>query len=187
MCSKQSLLSTDLKTQGLNSLMVCIFPKLDPKETSWRKQLVDGSAAAGFSWARLEGRSLFRWPWLRVPAISYAQTGNCNPGLLWCACAVSMGTHSRFPPGVPKLFFFSAAGTGQQAADPTLWLMFISHMLYITPFPWQIHSIPDWFPRRPTLKTRNKLCGDRMLQKFRLTMFNNEWIQLSEPLVSFCN
>lgn len=82
MCSKQSLLSTDLKTQGLNSLMVCIFPKLDPKETSWRKQLVDGSAAAGFSWARLEGRSLFWWPWLRVPAISYAQTGNSNPGLL---------------------------------------------------------------------------------------------------------
>lgn len=44
----------------LNSHMVCIIPKLDPKETSWRKHLVGGTSSAGFPWPRLEGPSLFQ-------------------------------------------------------------------------------------------------------------------------------
>lgn len=44
----------------LNSHMVCIIPKLEPKEASWRKHLVGGTSSAGFPWPRLEDPSLIQ-------------------------------------------------------------------------------------------------------------------------------
>ena len=45
---KQLALSTNIKTHSLSSHMVCVIPKLVPREISWTKCFVGGASAIGF-------------------------------------------------------------------------------------------------------------------------------------------
>lgn len=132
------------------------------------------------------GPGLKAWsvPVTVVRGTACVQTGNTNLRLLSYACVVSAGACPRSP----------ESGSSQRWEQDT---GCFPHPL--THFPqsraplFPLPSLDKYIPPQTGClgdqpsKTEIKACGNRMLQKFHLVMFNNERIQLSETLVSLCN
>lgn len=162
--------------------MVCIIPKLVPRDISWRKCFLGGASATGFPGADLKAcrsqvcsrdtgvRAISRFLF-SIRLLSNAATA-CAASL--GALSVVMAPKSPSMPLPPRAFLlchgslFPQQGNSRLLTSPSDSCSSVTCWSFFCPFLYKIYSISDWFPRKPSLKNRNRLGGKQNTPKIPL-------------------
>lgn len=183
--------------------MVCIIPKLVPRDISWRKCFLGGASATGFPGADLKAcrsqvcsrdtgvRAISRFLF-SIRLLSNAATA-CAASL--GALSVVMAPKSPSMPLPPRAFLLCHGSLfPQQGNSPAgCWLHPLIHArqsrvgLFSVPFSTKYIPSQTGFLGNQASKTEIDWVENRILQKFHFAMFNNEGTQLTEAVVNVCN